>query len=99
MLNVFQGVVKYDMGDPWLTAARELATHPETGLIMKQGEYAVVEISTKYVFPPIKFAFTASNGVLVTAGENFACFDHEGTRHCLWRTESLKTHPDEPLVA
>ena len=99
MLNVFQGVVKYGMGDPWHQAARELATHPETGKFMKQGEYAVVELPTRFVFPIVFLTFIASNGVEVSAGEDFACFEYESTRHCLWRVHALKNHPDEPVAA
>jgi len=100
MLNVFQAVKKYEMGAPWADAASELALHPESGLFMHQGEYAVVELPLNFAFPPVHLTFLTAEGVMVNAGEDFACFETEDDRHCLWRLDALKKPPViPPLVA
>jgi len=99
MLNVYSGVKKYGLDGEFLAAAKELAAHPESGLFMKKGTYAIVEIGRKYQFPPTKLAFTTASGVIVTAGDDFAMFQHDGKEYVLWRTESIPNNPDAPMVA
>lgn len=90
MLNVYRGVKKYDLGEPWITAAGKLATHPATGEFMRKGNYDLVSLPPNYKFPPMKMAFIASNGVSVTAGEDYARFQDDGTEYVFWRVEALQ---------
>ena len=95
MINVLQGVKKYGMGEPWEQAARELASHPETGKFMRGGEYAIVAIGKNFAFPPVFLTFISTSDVTVQAGEDHACFHHEDVTHCLWRIHALDTNPDQ----
>lgn len=99
MINAYQAGVTYEMGDPWIGALRQLATTPESGTFMVRGEYAIVEVGPRFVFPPIKLQFTTDDGVLVRAGDNFVILDHEITRHILWRQDNIPNHPEGPMVA
>lgn len=90
MINVYRGVKKYDLGEPWVAAAAALATHPASGEFMKRGQYDIVTLPPNYSFPPELLSFTTDDAVFVAVGENYARFQHNGTEHVFWRVESLQ---------
>lgn len=94
MINVFSAVKKYGLETPFIEAAGELATHAETGTFMKRGEYALVEIGPKYVYPTVKLNFTSALKVTVLAGNDFAIFKHGDVTHVFWRVDALPNNSD-----